>query len=181
MNLEKNIDIAVLLDKQKLILPIITFVITLIISNNIYKAQRSKEESFKQEIREEEKLSELIEVIKIRERKFSQAKEIFGLKDPSVIMQRISGFAAGSRIKILSFSPLQAVTSDVLEVLPFNLRVEGSYHELGNFISKVESAADILKIARFNLSQSGGEARSGRQGEESLVADILINAVFLAE
>ena len=69
----------------------------------------------------------------------------------------------------------------MLTTLPFNLKIKGTYHELGNFISKVESSRDVLKISRFNLSQSASAKAWGRVEEEGLIANVVIDAVFLAE
>lgn len=172
----KNMDISSVMQKQKIILPIITFLITLMMAKNIYQGQRLKLESIKQQIGEEGRISELVKTIKAQNDKLSEYREKYGPKDYSLIMQEISGFAAAAGIKILSLSPLSVIRSDILQIFPFSLRIEGSYHKIGDFIAKVESSANLLRISKFQLSQSGSGGK-----EEVLGVSLTINALSLVE
>ncbi|MEK6715768.1 MAG: type 4a pilus biogenesis protein PilO [Candidatus Omnitrophota bacterium] len=177
-NLLKNLDISVIMDKQRLIIPFIGLFIAFIFSTNLYKAQQLKIESVKKQIVEEEKIDQLLKLLKIQDRKFSEYKNMFGAKDFSLIMQKISEFAASSDTKIISFNPLTKFNTGILTNLPLRVKVEGSYHKIGNFLSRIESSADILKIVSFRLSKTSS---SSAGSDEALSADIQINAVYISE
>lgn len=181
IDVTKNIDIATILGKQKLIVPIITLLITVIVSNNVYKAQKIRVDYLKQQMKEDKKINDLIKVVKIQEKKFSEYENIFSMRDTSIIMKEVSEFAATSGVKILLFNPLSTIISEILKIMPLNLKIEGSYHEIGDFISKIESSDDVLSIADFQLSKSDPEREGGGEKKEILNANIVINAVFLRE
>lgn len=177
-DLLQNLDISSIMNKQKFILPFVGVFIAFIISSNIYKAQQVKMESLKKQIEEEGKVSNLFKVLQIQDGRFEKYKSMFGAKDFSLIMQKISEFAVGSEVNVLSFSPLSKSTAGVLTNLPLKIKIEGSYHKIGDFISKVESSPDVLKIANFQLLEP---AYFSEGGKEVLSAEITVNAVYLTD
>lgn len=177
INLGSEIDFGSLFKKQKVVLPFITFVVTLLIGINVYKAQMVKLELVKQETEEENKVGELIKLIKTQDDRFSVYKKIYSLKDPDFIMQEISKLADDSDVRLLSLTPSAIGKSAIFQFLPFSMRIQGSYHRIGKFVEKIEASAYALKIISFQLSESGVSLPE----EEVLDSTITIYAISLAQ
>lgn len=175
----KNIDASVILDKQRTVFPVITLFLALIIANNIHNAQKAGLADIKVKIKEEGEISRLVKDIKQKEAKFSQAKKGFAVRESAEVMREISEIAAKNGIKLISLSPGQerVKTGEFFKSLPFSARINGSYHQIGDFVSGIESSDYVLKITQFQLVGS----RSEKEVKESLKADLTIDAVFLTE
>ncbi|MDP1852686.1 MAG: type 4a pilus biogenesis protein PilO [Candidatus Omnitrophota bacterium] len=177
INLGSEIDLGSLFKKQWVVLPAITFIVTLLIGINVYKAQMVKLELVKQKTEEESKVGELINLIKLQDDRFSVYKKIYSLKEPDFIMQEISKLASDSDVRLLSLTPSGISKTAIFQFLPLTMRIQGSYHRIGKFIEKIEASAYALKIISFQLNESGASSRE----EEVLDAAITIYAISLAE
>jgi len=61
-----------------------------------------------------------------------------------------SGLAAGLEFKL--FKPQDEVPREFYAELPISIRVKGSYHEFGNFISGVAALPRIVTVHNINMS-----------------------------
>lgn len=178
MEINKDLSMSQLLEKQRIMFPLVIFFLAFLIVGKIYKSQNLVLASIKEKINEEQETAKLVDLVKIRHENFVKHKNKYALKDASLLMQEISQGAAESGVRMLSLAPLSPVMSDIFRILPFSLKVQGDYHKIGEFISRIESSADsAFKVANFNLSPSESSSKKA----EVLNADITINATGLAE
>ncbi|MFQ5680608.1 MAG: type 4a pilus biogenesis protein PilO [Candidatus Omnitrophota bacterium] len=172
MDLSKNIDIASIMEKQRIIIPVIILILSLVVGNKIYKNRQSEINATRDDIKQGKIINDLIEVIADQEDVFSRYQDKFYPKEPAEIMREISDAAAAAGIRVFSFDPRERIKTDALRISSFRLKVRGGYHNIGDFIASIESLDDVLTIDSFKLSYSD------RLEKDGLDADILIKAVF---
>lgn len=177
MNLNTSVSVSAIMDKQRVIFPVVALILAFLLGNSMYKTQKAKVEMVKQEIEKENKINALIKEVKVKGQNFSEFKDKVGKKDSISVMQKISAYAAKAKIKLPTLSPLMSKSEDFLTSLPFSMRAEGSYHAIADFVSMLESSKDNLRITHFLLSKSPKDNDKG----ENLSADITVCAVFIAE
>lgn len=76
--------------------------------------------------------------------------------DTSLLVESLNQMAKESGLKLTSVSPLDPVRDENYEKLPLRLEAEGGYHELGRFISKVESSAKLIKVSEATIQKNEG-------------------------
>ena len=183
----RNFDISFVLSKQKMILFILTVVLSLLFALGAYKSQKKKVRMLEKKIKEEKALNKMVEDIKLQEKQFTKYSAEFAEKDAALIVEEISEFARASGVKISSLAPQKRIDSGILRILPFDLEVKGLYHQLGDFLSRIESSTIMLHVVRVNLSRAPvprkkNKRRRGKREENRdgmLSAKIVINAVFI--
>jgi Tfp pilus assembly protein PilO len=174
----------ILLKLQNKIVPVIFIcfaLLTIIIARKvIYIPQRHKISSIKQEL---EKVREKLELIKkIDELQASIAT--YQLKIPaggdvSWLIDELTRAAKQSDINVLSIDPLASQEQDIFWKHLLRMRLEAGYHQLGEFLSTVESLESFVKIDSL---QMGIEDDSGSQKQVSATkVSLLISTVSLKE
>jgi hypothetical protein len=115
---------------------------------------------------ERQKTREFIDQVKSR---------LYGIQEASLLLGAVAKIAVLSRVTIVASSPKE--TKETFPP-PFNLQyqaslydftVEGSYHDIGKFISLIESNPKLLRIQKFDLVTKG-------QDPQTQVADITLSA-----
>lgn len=109
-------------------------------------------------------------------------EQLFQPGGTTLLLGSISQLADESKVKIIASSP-----KDVVEKFPepfdtqyegslYEFTVEGGYHDIGLFVSKIESQAKLLRIHSFYL-------RPNKESENAVahLADLGISAVSLKE
>ncbi|HDZ77590.1 MAG TPA: hypothetical protein ENH41_05860 [Candidatus Omnitrophica bacterium] len=185
----RNFDISFLLSKQKIILFILTVVLSLLFAVGVYKNQKQEVQKLEKKIKEEKELNEIVDDIKLQEKEFTEYLVEFSEKDPAFIVEEISGFARGSGIKISSLAPQKKIDSDIFSILSFDVKVEGLYHRIGDFLSRLESSPAILHVIEINLYKAviSRKKRTKRRRktvegrDDILTADIVISVAFIKE
>ena len=110
--------------------------------------------------------------------KFIQgAKEqIYMPGESSLLLGAISKLAEESRISIIASKPktyegkLPEPFSAQYEASQYDFTVEGGYHDLANFISRIESNSKLLRVQSFYL-------RPQEEAPQNHLADISLSAV----
>ncbi|MBL7155564.1 MAG: type 4a pilus biogenesis protein PilO [Candidatus Omnitrophica bacterium] len=94
------------------------------------------------------------------EEKLSREKEL------PILFGNISKMARSSRVKILSITPLEVrkrETNDkkesVYEELPIAISAQSGYHELGEFISKMENDKRYLQVSDIKIKSNTANPR----------------------
>ena len=96
------------------------------------------------------------------------------------ILQNISGIAVESKVKLLKIEPLRSekqtmpvaklpaakqqakqdsakTTQPIYTEMPIQIEARGSYHALGEFINKVETARNIMSIADVDIKRGSDD------------------------
>jgi type IV pilus assembly protein PilO len=72
-------------------------------------------------------------------------------KDVADILRRIQGLAAQSNLTIQRFTPQPAVQQSIYAEVPFKLKAEGTYHDLGYFFDRISKFPRIINIADITI------------------------------
>ena len=72
-------------------------------------------------------------------------------KDFGDILRRIQTLAQQSNLRVVSFKPAPAVTKQLHAEWPFNLELEGNYHNLALFFDRVSKFQRIINIGNIKI------------------------------
>jgi len=135
------------------ILNVAIIILSLFIASKIYKEQLKGIDSLKEKKNLESKRSEILESISRTEKKNNAYKELLSRKDASNVISTVSNIAKEFNIKIISIRPTQQQKYIEYAKIPFDLVLNASsFHDLGNFISKIESHRDVYTIDSLGIS-----------------------------
>ncbi len=166
-----------LIDRQKSnIANLVTIIIFVVISINVYKNQTGNIASMNEQKEVESKKNKALENISQLEKKIDNLTRSVNSKDISNAISDLNNMAREFSIKITSIRPLGTQDSSLYVQYPFELTVEANnYHQIGKFISKVESNPNVYTVQSITMHPSkdtqGGPA-------ESVVATIKISTVL---
>lgn len=156
---------------------IVIIALSLIIANNIHKAQNRIVESLRAEKEEAIKKGEVLAEINQLEKKIDVYKKGLTKKDASVLINNINNLARESDIKIVSLRPQEEKDYPAYIQYSFSMVISAlDYHQVGKFVSKLESSPDIYTVDSLNLRPSTGEVEGVRPSE--VTADLILSTIF---
>ncbi|MBU0504183.1 MAG: type 4a pilus biogenesis protein PilO [Candidatus Omnitrophota bacterium] len=127
--------------------------LALIIANNIYKAQGKVIVSLKERKQIELKRLDVLKDVNRSYERINSIKSFVNNKDISLIVNSLTDIAKDCHIQIDSLKPGKDEEASGYVIYPFELSVSaGSYHNLGKFISRLESSADFYIIRSLDFS-----------------------------
>lgn len=132
------------------------------------------ENELKQEFREkyqkaanlgayEEQLAEMEEMLEVMLRQLPSKTEM-----PELLVD-ISQTALGTGIDNELFEPRNEIKRDFYAEQPINVRMVGTYHEFGNFVSSVASLSRVVILTMRDISLQPVEGSTGRLRLEGVV------------
>ncbi len=164
-----------LLSKYKnALLNVAIIALALVISKNIYQNQ-AKEISTLMQLKESaQKKNAALEDISQLQKKFAVFRASINNKDIAIVMGKISDIAKEYGIKILSVRPLPDKDCGTYTAYAFDLNItSASYHNLGKFISKLESSPDIYYITNLNMAR--------REKDEFITVGMTVNTMWVKD
>jgi type IV pilus assembly protein PilO len=72
-------------------------------------------------------------------------------KETPDLMRRVQSLAAQSSLSIKKFNPGPEVPKDFYKEVPYNIDVEGTYHNLGIFFDRVSRLSRLVKMANVKV------------------------------
>ncbi len=72
-------------------------------------------------------------------------------KDVADLLRRIQAMATESRLTIRGFTPQAVATKQIYTEWPIGLQVEGSYHNLGNFLERISKFPRIINVTAIKI------------------------------
>ena len=72
---------------------------------------------------------------------------------PSVLVNTINRFATDSGVRIRNLRPQKAVTKEFYGLMPLGLELEGSYHQIGQFLSLVENYTAMIRLLEIDIKR----------------------------
>ena len=134
------------------------FLITIILAKKvIYAPQEEKINLLKEKIREERKKVSLLKEIEQIEQDISfYQKKISPRKEVSWVLDEVTKIAKDAEIKIATLEPQPPEDIGIYTRLPLKLKVECSYHELGNFLSRLENSEKFLRVDSMQIESREG-------------------------
>lgn len=190
--------------KTNIILATLIFISFLLIGHNIYTRQIDKMDETRARLEIERRKNEICARIRKIQLEMQKYKDRIPVgRDIPWIVSEITSIARRANLDIHIIEPRPIKKRRFHAILPVTLKVAGSYHQLGRFVSKLESSEKFIKVDEMKLQslgsrilekrpmiEPGDEARAdlftGRQvfnpaGE--MLADItfIISTMYLVE
>jgi type IV pilus assembly protein PilO len=72
-------------------------------------------------------------------------------KDVADILRRIQALAAQSNLTIQRFTPQPTVQQSIYAEVPFKLKAEGTYHDLGYFFDRISKFPRIINVGDISI------------------------------
>ncbi|MFH1848196.1 MAG: type 4a pilus biogenesis protein PilO [Candidatus Omnitrophota bacterium] len=139
--------------------------------NGIYKINAEKVKVVKEKIRDEDMKTDAFNRLARLEKEVDRYRPYFtGNTDLSVLVDRISELARKSGLSILSLTTSGLSENETFFYGTVSIKMGGTYHQLGDFISFIENSRQFINIEKLQLA---------RTADDSLSIDMLINTLIL--
>ncbi|MFH1678317.1 MAG: hypothetical protein ABH914_01715 [Candidatus Omnitrophota bacterium] len=167
------------------VINLIIFVVAALVAINIYKGQNNRVSEIIQIKQEQEKKNALIKKIKGLREKIAVRKTTHSVRDRREIINTITSLAIDVGVKIVSIKPEQGSGDSRIEKNPtydknfFNIMLEvRDYHQLGNFIGRLESDPIMFGIEFLRLNTSLSETDTEITLIRKIRVDLIISEAF---
>ena len=158
MDLKSNLELTDIKKYKNKVLNILIIIVAIMVSSNIYKKQEKAASLLLAKKELEIMKNAEFDSIGSMEKKNNSFKNYLVKKDPGLIINTISNLANELGIKILSVKPEVEIKSDQYTKWPFEIAfIVSGYHNLGKFISKIESSNDIFVIDNISAKRDTKE------------------------
>jgi type IV pilus assembly protein PilO len=97
-------------------------------------------------------------------------------KDVADLLRRIQGMATQSNLTIRGFVPQAVATRQMYAEWPIGLQLEGTYHNLGNFLERVSKFPRIINITGIHI-----RAKEPQTADDTISADCTATTFVLIE
>ena len=97
-------------------------------------------------------------------------------KDVADILRRVQGLATQSNLTIQGFTPQPPKQQPLYQELPFKLRAEGTYHNLGFFFDRISKFPRIINVGDIVI-----RAKPSQDPNATIVAEVVATTFVLQE
>jgi type IV pilus assembly protein PilO len=97
-------------------------------------------------------------------------------KDVADILRRVQGLATQSNLTIQRFTPQDPKQETLYAALPYKLRAEGTYHNLGLFFDRISKFPRIINVSEITI-----KARQTQDASASIEAECIATTFVLQE
>lgn len=127
--------------------------IAFVVANSIFRNQLVRIENLKAKVAEERTKNRILTQIGGIEKEIaSYEPRITPKKDVEWLRRKVTEMADQAQVKIVSITPQAPDEKETYIRLPIRMEVECGYHQLGDFISKLESSKEFIKIDALDLT-----------------------------
>jgi type IV pilus assembly protein PilO len=97
-------------------------------------------------------------------------------KDVADILRRVQGLATQSSLTIQGFTPQAPKQQAMYAELPFKLRTEGTFHNLGFFFDRISKFPRIINVGEIVI-----RARPKQDGNATIIAEMVATTFVLQD
>jgi type IV pilus assembly protein PilO len=97
-------------------------------------------------------------------------------KDVADILRRVQGLATQSSLTLQRFTPQPARQDTLYAALPFKLKAEGTYHNLGQFYDRISKFPRIINVGDMTI-----KARPAQEPNASIETEFVATTFVLQE
>lgn len=97
-------------------------------------------------------------------------------KDIADILRRVQGLATQSSLMIQQFTPQAPIQQNMYAELPFRLRVEGTYHNIGVFFDRLAKFPRIINVGEIQV-----RARPNQAPGATIIAEMVGTTFVMQE
>ncbi|MDD5155348.1 MAG: type 4a pilus biogenesis protein PilO [Candidatus Omnitrophica bacterium] len=166
-----------LIDRYKSnIANLVVVIIFVFISINLYKTQAKNMAALKERKDTEAKKNRVLENLSQLQTKIDELTNLVNTKDLYQTISSLNNMARESAVKIISIKPLGQQDFPAYVKYPFEMTVEaGNYHQIGKFISNIESNPNVYTIESLNMHT----AQNKQDGNvEAISASLRVDTVL---
>lgn len=86
------------------------------------------------------------------------------------LLSDVAGAAMQNEVKIVHFAPLQSVAGENLMEIPFDVQLQGGYHDIGRFLSEIANLPRLVRpsVTAMEQVRIQDEPRSGAPENKDL-------------
>jgi len=152
----------------------------LVLAVSVFQWQQAKIKKMRHNIGiEEERITVGSEVAEL-DKKIAQMSSLYARKPTSLSLKKIEQIASDNKMTIISASQDSESDSGLYTVNSFKLALEAGYHNLGKFISALESYGDMVQIGHLYIkNKGGGVPLSGTEDPNNLAVNIEATVAFI--
>ena len=92
------------------------------------------------------------------------------------LLTRVNQMATQSNLRILGFSPRAVARQQMHAEWPIGLQLEGTYHDLGDFLERVSQFPRIINVGSIRI-----RAREPQTGSATITAECTATTFVLLE
>ncbi len=162
-----------MLSKYKnIILNILVVLVAVFFASKIYKAQDNEIVGLREVGGLEVNKNNVLSDIALLEKKISAFRQFLNQKDVTAVLNNINKMATLCDITINSVRPQPEAVFNTYTKIPYRLSIEiKDYHQLGRFISALESSQFVYVVDEISIASEGEEDKGTR-------VDMLISTFF---
>lgn len=148
------------------------------IAFKIYSSQEVEITLLNQAKEEEKNKNDILTEIEKKDKVLQGYSNFINQKDRNSILNNISDIARLSSVELVSIRPINEEDVSFYSKLNYDLRLSSdSYHNIGKFISLLESAPDIFLVEKMTINQQ--ITQSGEKRREKINVDLRISTIFM--
>jgi type IV pilus assembly protein PilO len=95
-------------------------------------------------------------------------------KDVADILRRVQGLATESNLTIQRFTPLDPKQEAMYAALPYKVKAEGTFHDLGFFFDRISKFPRIINVSEITI-----KAKQGSGGTATIEAECTATTFML--
>ncbi|MEQ1573040.1 MAG: type 4a pilus biogenesis protein PilO [Vicinamibacterales bacterium] len=123
------------------------------------------------------RLPELQREVAAREGELDRLKErLPEEKDVANLLRRIQGLATQSSLTIRGFTPQAVAQRQLYAEWPIGLQLEGTYHNLGNFLERVSKFDRIINVTKISI-----RAKEAQTDSDTITAECTATTFVMAD
>ena len=163
------------MDRNMLMITAIVLTVSILIGFNfIYEPNMKELRALEQMQGEELEKKSLLDEIATYEKKIAlyQKHWVPRGKEEVELLNRVRDIAAECQVQVTALTPQskREFWGGGSRKFPIAISFEGTYHALGDFISKVESMGIFMKVDRLEFAQTSGE-----EGQPPLQCEVILS------
>jgi len=102
------------------------------------------------------------QLVELKKRFSKMLQQLPSKNEMDKLLEDISKTGIASGLKFTLFDPANEVEHDFYVELPINVKVEGNYHQLAVFLSRVAAMGRIVTLHDFAINVKEGKKKQGR-------------------
>lgn len=103
-------------------------------------------------------------------------------KEVPAFLQKLHEAAGLAQISISQIDPQPSESMDFYQANPYSLKLEGSYHRLGKFLSRVANFPFIVNVSRVSVVGQKNEGQLAKpEDEKTIRADLWLTTYNLSK
>lgn len=119
-----------------------------------------------------------------REAEYQVALATYEMMLPSeaevaTLLEDVASSALQHNVEIVNFAPLEPLVGEDLLELPYDVQVQGDYHDIGHFLASVASLPRLVRPAVVSLQSVEVEAATDTEAAEYAVLATMRLSTFL--